>query len=126
MNAPESSSVPIVADLRRSNSGELELIYTVDVRSLKVEEDKDCQKKLDLVVGVVAWKDSGEPKREFKVLNQPMSQTQFENVELNGLQAQKILSIAKSLAVVKVGVMDLKTGQFGTLNIAYDGSEVKP
>ena len=122
LNAPESSAVLLGAGIHRSSTDELLLDYTIDVHSLSLVDGVNCEKKVKIIVGVVAWKGSGEPQRKFTVVNQDLSPAQLQSVLADGLHARQSLPLGPGPAVVKVGTMDLATGVFGTLDIVYNGS----
>jgi VWFA-related protein len=116
--APIAGGITFKATLSHLSPGlETTVDYVIDTSSLSLKDGPDCSKKINLVIGAVAWKDSVlKVETGFKIFDQSLTQEEFRIAQLRGLRVRQTLAESSGQTFYKLGVMDLTTGRLGTLD----------
>lgn len=120
-NAPESSGVLFKAKLSDAGAKDkIQIDFAIDARDITFKDEQNCAKKLNMVVGAVAWTlDKKEPTRIFQIFDPVLTPEAFASYESNGIKVRQQIILGPGPAIVRLGVMDLATGKIGTVNIPY-------
>jgi hypothetical protein len=104
-NAPESSDVLFKAKLSDAGAKDkIQIDYAIDAQDITFKDEQNCGKKLNMVVGAVAWTlDKKEPTRIFQIFDPVLTPEAFASYESNGIKVRQQMILGPGPAIVGPG-----------------------
>jgi hypothetical protein len=125
-NAPASSGILLKAKFSNAAGGNnVQIDYAIDTRDLELQDASNCDQKMNIVVGAVAYASGPQQaNRIFQAFDPTLSPDAVASVAKNGLRVRQQLALAPGPLTIRLGVLDLTSGRMGTLDVPYGVAEV--